>query len=162
MEPSVIAERPERDVATDRFGDAVELLVGRVDDDDTIPRRKELIEEQVVRFDGAGGDENFVRRGVLVGVGKQATQHRAARRFAVSQPQIEQSVQLSLAFLGREQSEDFAAGHGKDATFGDIPRDVHLVFRHPALELKRFDSHPIVPFLAVRLSTLGIVPAGST
>ncbi len=88
-EPTVIAERPERDVAADRFGDTVELLVGRIDDHDPIPRRKELVEEQEIRFDGAGGHENFVGRGVLVGGREQATQLRAATRFAVSQPQIE-------------------------------------------------------------------------
>ena len=48
------------------------------------------------------------------------------------------------------------------AALGDIPPDIDLVFGHPALELKRFDPHLDVPFLAVRSLAFDIVPAGVT
>jgi hypothetical protein len=60
------------------------------------------VEEQEVRFDGAGRDQDVLGIAAGVGLGDQAAQLVRARGLAVSQPELEQAVERGLALAVRQ------------------------------------------------------------
>ena len=87
---AVLAQSPQRYLTTYGRGNAPQLLVGRIDDDDAVTGRQELIEEEKVGLDSAGGDQHVVNRRVLVRIRNETPQLGAAAGLTVAKPQIEQ------------------------------------------------------------------------
>jgi hypothetical protein len=137
----VRAHFPERDIGAERRRHALDLLVGRVDGDDVVAGVEQGVEEQVVRLDRAGGDQDVVRAGALVGRGDVLTECLGPPRFAVAKAGREERFECRGPFTLRQQSDQLIDAHRQDAALGDVVLDPCFPERHPPFQPEILDLH---------------------
>ena len=99
------AQLPERHVAADGAGNAVELLIRRMDRDDVVSGLEQDVEQEEVGLDGARRDQDLLGPRVAVGRRDRRAQLECPRRLAVSQAQIEEAREDPFALLRRLEIE---------------------------------------------------------
>src|SRR5262249_12969854 len=99
------------------------------------------VEEQEVRLDRSGRDENLFRSGLAICRREKRPQLETAAGLAVSKAEIEKAREQPFALFRGLEVQKLAHRQREDSALGNVVGSLGLPSRHPSLEREGLDLH---------------------